>query len=39
MNSVLNKEVQKVGGRLVMQVGDKEIACNGTLTMFMLTRN
>ena len=22
-----------------MQVGDKEIACNGTLTMFMLTRN
>jgi len=29
MNSVLNKEVQKVGGRLVMQVGDKEIACNG----------
>lgn len=22
-----------------MQVGDKEIACNGTLTLFMLTRN
>lgn len=39
MNSVLNKEVQKVGGRLVMQVGDKEIACNGELTLFMLTRN
>lgn len=39
MNSVLNKEVQKVGGRLVMQVGDKEIACNGTLTLFMFTRN
>ena len=39
MNSVLNKEVQKVGGRLVIQVGDKEIACNGELTLFMLTRN
>lgn len=39
MNSVLNKEVQKVGGRLVMQIGDKEIACNGELTLFMLTRN
>ena len=33
------KEVQKVGGRLVMQVGDKEIACNGELTLFLLTRN
>jgi len=39
MNSVLNKEVQKVGGRLVMQVGDKEIACNGELTLFMITRD
>ena len=39
MNSVLNKEVQKVGGRLVMQVGDKEIACNGELTLFMFTRD
>lgn len=39
MNSVLNKEVQKVGGRRVMQVGDKEIACNGELTLFMFTRN
>ena len=39
MNSVLNKEVQKVGGRLVIQVGDKEIACNGELTLFMMTRN
>ncbi len=39
MNTVLNKEVQKVGGRLVMQVGDKEIACNGELTLFMFTRD
>ena len=39
MNSVLNKEVQKVGGRLIMQIGDKEIACNGELTLFMFTRD
>lgn len=39
MNSVLNKEVKKVGGRLVMQVGDKEIACSGELMLFMFTRN
>jgi dynein heavy chain 1, cytosolic len=39
MNSVLNKEMKKVGGRLVIQVGDKEIACNGELTLFMFTRN
>jgi dynein heavy chain 1 len=39
MNSVLNKEVKKKGGRLVMQVGDREIACNGELTLFMITRN
>jgi len=39
MNSVLNKEVKKKGGRLVMQVGDREIACNGELVLFMFTRN
>jgi len=40
MNSVLNKEVQKVGGRIVMQVGDKEITCGSEhFTLFMLTRN
>jgi dynein heavy chain 1 len=39
MNSVLNKEMKKVGGRLVIQVGDKEIACTGELTLFMFTRN
>lgn len=39
MNSVLNKEMKKVGGRLVIQVGDKEIACTGELTLFMFTRD
>ena len=39
LNSVLNKEVQKAGGRILIRVGDQEIDYNSTFTLFMITRN
>lgn len=39
LNSVLNKEVLKTGGRVLIRVGDQEIDFSPTFTMFMITRN
>jgi len=39
LNSVLNKEVQKKGGDMLMRVGDKEVQYFATFQMFMITRN
>ena len=39
MNSLLNKEVVKKGGRNLVRVGDQEIDFNKNFVMFMVTRN
>lgn len=39
LNSVLNKEVYKTGGMVLIRVGDQEIDFNPNFTMFMITRN
>ena len=39
LNSVLNKEVHKAGGRILIRVGDQEIDFSQTFVMFMITRN
>ena len=39
LNSVLNKEVHKQGGRILIRVGDQEIDFSQTFVMFMITRN
>jgi dynein heavy chain 1, cytosolic len=39
LNSVLNKEVQKAGGRILIRVGDQEIDFSSSFTLFMITRN
>jgi dynein heavy chain 1 len=39
LNSVLNKEVQKAGGRILIRVGDQEIDYCSTFMLFMITRN
>jgi len=39
LNSVLNKEVHKAGGRVLIRVGDQEIDFSPTFSMFMITRN
>jgi len=39
MNSVLNKEIHKTGGRVLIRVGDQEIDFAPTFTMFLLTRD
>mmetsp|Transcript_2191 Transcript_2191/g.1957 ORF Transcript_2191/g.1957 Transcript_2191/m.1957 type:complete len:354 (+) Transcript_2191:1782-2843(+) len=39
MNSVLNKEIYKTGGRILIRVGDQEIDFAPTFTMFMITRD
>lgn len=39
LNSVLNKEIKKTGGRVLIWVGDQEIDFSPTFTMFMITRN
>lgn len=39
MNSVLNKEIHKTGGRILIRVGDQEIDFAPTFTMFMITRD
>lgn len=39
MNSLLNKEVVKQAGRILVRVGDQEIDFNKNFVMFMITRN
>lgn len=39
LNSVLNKEVQKAGGRILIRVGDQEIDFSDKFVLFMITRN
>lgn len=39
LNSVLNKEVHKTGGRILIRVGDQEIDFEKSFTLFMITRN
>jgi len=39
LNSVLNKEVQKAGGRVLIRVGDQEIDYSEAFTLYMITRD
>ena len=39
MNSVLNKEITKQGGRVLIRVGDQEIDFSNEFKLFMITRN
>ena len=39
LNSVLNKEIVKQGGRVLVRVGDQEIDFNENFKLFMITRN
>jgi dynein heavy chain 1 len=39
LNSVLNKEIHKTGGRVLIRVGDQEIDFSPTFSMYMITRN
>jgi len=39
LNSVLNKELQKTGGRTLIRVGDSEIDFSPSFNMFMSTRD
>lgn len=39
LNSVLNKEIYKAGGRVFIRVGDQEIDFAPTFSMFMITRD
>ena len=39
LNSVLNKEVHKAGGRVLIRVGDQEIDFSSSFLLFMITRN
>lgn len=39
LNSVLNKEVHKAGGRILIRVGDQEIDFTDSFMLFMITRN
>ena len=39
LNSVLNKEVVKQGGRKLVRVGDQEIDFNENFSLYMITRN
>lgn len=39
LNSVLNKEIYKTGGRILIRVGDLEIDFSLSFNMFMVTRN
>lgn len=39
LNSVLNKEVQKAGGRILIRVGDQEIDFSENFTLYMHTRD
>lgn len=39
LNSVLNKEITKQGGRVLIRVGDQEIDFSKEFKLFMITRN
>jgi len=39
MNSLLNKEIHKTGGRNLIRIGDQEIDFSLTFNMFMVTRD
>ncbi len=39
MNSLLNKEIHKTGGRNLIRIGDQEIDFSPTFNMFMITRD
>jgi len=39
LNSVLNKEVQKAGGRVLIRVGDAEIDYSDAFVLYMITRD
>jgi dynein heavy chain 1 len=39
MNSLLNKEIHKQGGRNLIRIGDQEIDFSSTFNMFMVTRD
>ena len=39
MNSVLNKEIVKQSGRVLIRVGDQEIDFSHEFKLFMITRN
>lgn len=39
LNSVLNKELHKTGGRVLIRVGDQEIDFSPSFSMFMITRD
>lgn len=39
MNSILNKEVVRVSGRVLVRVGDQEIDFNNNFLLFMMTMN
>ena len=39
LNSVLNKEVQRAGGRVLIRVGDSEIDYSEAFVLYMLTRD
>ena len=39
MNSILNKEITRQGGRILVRVGDQEIDFNNKFMLFMMTRN
>jgi len=39
LNSVLNKEIQKAGGRILIRVGDQEIDYSEKFVLYMITRD
>lgn len=39
LNGVLNKEVQKAGGRILIRVGDQEIDYSESFVLYMITRD
>lgn len=39
MNSLLNKEIHKTGGRNLIRIGDQEIDFSPTFNMYMITRD
>lgn len=39
LNSVLNKEIQRTGGRILIRLGDQEIDFQENFNMFMVTRD
>ena len=39
LNPVLNKEVRKTGGRVLISLGDQDIDLSPTFTIFLSTRD